>query len=339
MGEVYRAHDERLQRDVAIKVLPPSSVGDSAARSRLLREARAAAALNHPHICTVFEVGEESDQAFIAMELVEGQTLDTLIPVGGLSLAQGLKYGVQMADAVAHAHERGILHRDIKAANVMVTPAGRTKVLDFGLAKLTEKQSNDLDVTSGPTVVEDGTALGAVVGTVGYMSPEQVRGGVVDHRSDIFSFGTILYEAATRAKPFVADSSVETMHRILHDKPVPIEERNKEVPAELRRVIRRCLAKNPDQRFQSAKDLAIELREIVDEYDALSASASSGSMTGGGVTPMPARRSPLAIWIAAALVTLAGAGHPPPGHPWRRRHEPAPPACPLRAGADCVRRA
>src|SRR5439155_6093011 len=178
----------------------------------------------------------------------------------------------------------------------MVSKDGFAKILDFGLAKLTGKQSADQDVTSGLTQAGDGTSAGTVVGTVAYMSPEQVRGNSVDHRSDIFSFGTILYEATTRKKPFIADSNVETMHRIIHDRPAPIEELNKEAPAELRRLIRRCLAKNPEQRLQSAKDLAIELREIVDEYESLSASGTSGSGSSAlGTAPILKRKSPAAI--------------------------------------------
>ena len=287
---------------------------------RFVREAKSASSLNHPNIVTIYEIGQDeirhaegtsepgsASVHFISMELVSGETLSTKIHEEKTDLRTLVGYLAQAAEGLAKAHAAGIVHRDLKPGNIMISKDGYAKVLDFGLAKLTEKQSNDLDVTSGATLIEEATGVGAVVGTVGYMSPEQVRGGVVDHRSDIFSFGCILYEAATRTKPFLADSGVETMHRILHDKPVPVEERNHRVPAELRRVIRRCLAKSPDQRFQSAKDLAIELREIVDEYDSLSASGSSG--TGSSAMAAPAvpgrKRIPAPMLVAGALLVGA----------------------------------
>jgi serine/threonine protein kinase len=187
----------------------------------------------------------------------------------------------------------------------MVSRDGFTKILDFGLAKLTEQVGEDQEATLGATTAEEGTRLGSVVGTVGYMSPEQVQGKPVDHRSDIFSFGCVLYEAVTRRKPFAAESSIETMHQIIHENPTPVEKVNDRVPAEVRRLIRRCLAKNPEQRLQSAKDLALELREIVDEFESLSASGSSGTVV---AAPADAggRRLPWA-WIAgAALVAALG---------------------------------
>ena len=293
MGEVYRAHDERLQRDVAIKVLPPSSVGDSAARSRLLREARAAAALNHPHICTVFEVGEESDQAFIAMELVEGQTLDTLIPVGGLPLAQGLKYGVQIADAVAHAHERGILHRDLKAANVMVTPAGRTKVLDFGLAKHLDAASS-ADVTgSAPSSL---TQAGAVMGTLSYMAPEVLRGQPADARSDVWALGVILYELASGQRPFAGQTPFEISAAILNGPPTALPD---SVPRNLRMVIERCLAKSPGERYPHAGELRAALEAIepgAGTLPATSKTAARSRLSGARLTA--------AAIVAVALLAL-----------------------------------
>ena len=213
---------------------------------------------------------------FISMELVSGRTLATLIHEDKTDLRTLLGYLAQAAEGLAKAHAAGIVHRDLKPGNIMVSADGFAKVLDFGLAKLTEKRDAAAsDIAEDDTLARDGSAVGSVVGTAGYMSPEQVQGKAVDHRSDIFSFGCILYEAATRKKPFAAETGIETMHKILHEKPVPVEELNDKVPAELRRLVRRCLAKSPDQRVQSIKDLAIELREIVDEYDSLSASASS----------------------------------------------------------------
>ena len=204
----------------------------------------------------------------------------------------------------------------------MISTDGFAKVLDFGLAKLTARkplggESND------PTAVRDQTREGAILGTIAYMSPEQVQGKAVDHRSDIFSFGAILYEAATRQRPFDADSDVDVMHKILHDKPQPVDEVNPEVPAELRRLIRRCLAKDPDKRFHSMKDLAIELREIADEYEELSISGSSknsGSISSEAVEPRASRRMLLAVSIAALLVTLAAVGFAV--YQWRESQQP-----------------
>jgi len=293
MGEVYLAQDQTLERNVALKILPPELVQSEERVRRFVREAKSASSLNHPNIVTIYEIGQDEVRAsegggakdssssvlhYISMELVSGETLTTKIHHDKTDLRTLLGYLAQAAEGLAKAHAAGIVHRDLKPGNIMVSKDGFAKVLDFGLAKLTEKAPAEGDITSGGvTEAGDGTSAGTVVGTVGYMSPEQVRGASVDHRSDIFSFGCILYEAATRTKPFTADSNVETMHKILHDKPTPVEEVNKEAPVEVRRLIRRCLAKNPEQRFQSAKDLAIELREIVDEYDSLSPSGSSGS--------------------------------------------------------------
>jgi hypothetical protein len=271
--------------------------------------------LNHPNIVTIYEIGEDAVRSpgepesapvhFISMELVSGKTLTTLIHEDKTDLRTLLGYLAQAAEGLAKAHAAGIVHRDLKPSNIMVSADGFAKVLDFGLAKLTEKREVGPDVTSAPTLGADGTSAGVVVGTAGYMAPEQVQGKVVDHRADIFSFGCILYEAATHQRPFAAETGVETMHKILHEKPKPVEELNPQAPAELRRLIRRCLAKSPDQRLQSMKDLAIELREIVDEYDSLSASASSGSMASGSVTAAPARRPMAWAWIAGVIVVAA----------------------------------
>jgi serine/threonine protein kinase/Tol biopolymer transport system component len=326
MGEVYLAQDQTLERNVALKILPPELVQSEERVRRFVREAKSASSLNHPNIVTIYEIGQSevrgaegegakeagsSSLHYISMELISGETLTTKIHHDKTDLRTLLGYLAQAAEGLAKAHAAGIVHRDLKPGNIMVSKDGFAKVLDFGLAKLTEKAPTEADVTSGATHVGEGTSVGAVLGTVGYMSPEQVRGSAVDHRSDIFSFGCILYEAATRTKPFIADSNVETMHKILHEKPIPVEEINKDVPTEVRRVIRRCLAKSPDQRYQSAKDLAIELREIVDEYDSLTPSGSSGSgSTALGAPPAARRRISPAAWTAGALalavVVVAG---------------------------------
>ena len=227
---------------------------------------------------------------FIAMELVVGHTLKTLIHQEKTDLRTLMRYLAQAADGLAKAHAAGIVHRDLKPENIMVTSDGFAKVLDFGLAKLTEKDGAATDLASAPTELAPGTGVGMVLGTVGYMSPEQVQGRAVDHRSDIFSLGCVLDEAATRRRPFQADSDVETLHQILKDAPPPIEEINPKVPGEVRRVIRRCLAKSPEHRVQSMKDVALDLGEIDEFYETLSLSSGSGA-TGsarGYSRPQPA---------------------------------------------------
>jgi Tol biopolymer transport system component len=321
MGEVYLAQDQSLERNVALKILPPELIRNEDRARRFVLEAKSASSLNHPNIVTIYEIGQDEVHSseggsppsscvpvhFISMELVSGETLSTKIHHENIDLRTLVGYLAQAAEGIAKAHAAGIVHRDLKPGNIMVSKDGFAKVLDFGLAKLTEKRETDPDVTSVSTMAEM-TSAGVVLGTAGYMSPEQVVGKSVDARSDIFSFGCILYEAATRQKPFAADTSVETMHKILNERPTPVEDLNPKVPQALRRVIRRCLAKSPDQRLQSMKDIALELREIFDEYDALSASASSGSgrtLTGGA--PALANPRPRVPWLVlAGLVALAG---------------------------------
>jgi len=331
MGEVYLAQDLSLERSVALKILPPTVVRNEERVRRFMQEAKAASALNHPHIVTIYEIGQgeahapEGDSAhtptageaagtpihYIAMELVGGDTLGHAIHHEQTDLRGLLGYLAQVADGLAKAHAAGIVHRDLKPDNIMIAKDGYAKVLDFGLAKLTERQESSADETSMATQTRAKTMEGVVMGTVGYMSPEQVQGKAVDHRSDIFSFGCILYEAATRRRPFTADSNIETMHKILSEKPAPVEELNPEVPGELRRLIRRCLAKAPEQRLQSIKDLAIELHEIVDEFETLSlSSVTRTSGTSTSIAAAPSRRGPGArLGIAAvALIGVAGIG-------------------------------
>ena len=325
MGEVYLAQDLTLERSVALKVLPPRLVRNEERLRRFVIEAKAASSLNHPSIVTIYEIGsgaiERDGEAgdpihFIAMERIDGHTLAELIHVDKEDLRRLLGYLAQAADGIAKAHGAGIVHSDLKPGNVMVSRDGFAKVLDFGLAKLTEGKAQDDDASVSPTRTGMHTGAGVVMGTVGYMSPEQVQGKPVDHRSDIFSFGCILYEAVTRKRAFEADSAVDTMHKILHDAPVESHELNPSAPADLRRLVRRCLAKSPDQRLQSMKDLAIELREIADNYESLSASTSSGSSASSGsgiaamgAVPRPAgRRAWLIGGAVVAILGIAGMG-------------------------------
>lgn len=256
MGEVYRAHDQQLDRDVAIKLLPASIFRDAAARARLLREARAAAALNHPYICTIHEVGEAERQAYIAMELVEGQALSARLAGGALSAEQVLRYGLHLAEALAHAHERGIVHRDLKSANVILTPEGRAKVLDFGLAKrLSGEELAEATTQSQPSL----TQPGAVMGTLAYLAPEVLRGQAADARSDIWALGVVLYEMAAGEHPFRGDTGYDLSAAILREPPPPLPAK---VPVELRAVIERCLAKEPAQRYQRVGEVRAVLEAI-----------------------------------------------------------------------------
>ncbi len=335
MGEVYKAYDTTLERTIALKILPHEVVKNDERLRRFVQEARSASSLNHPHIVTIHEIGEAdiplADDAgdigterihYIAMELVEGSTLKRKIHSENTDLRTLIGYLSQAAEGLAKAHGAGIVHRDLKPENVMISTDGFAKVLDFGLAKLTARKPIGAE-SNDPTAVRDHTREGAILGTIAYMSPEQVQGKNVDHRSDIFSFGAIIYEAATRQRPFDADSDVDVMHKILHDKPQPVDEVNPEVPAELRRLIRRCLAKDPEKRFHSMKDLAIELREIADEYEELSISGSSktsGSISGETVEPRASRRTLLLVSIVALLVTFAAVGFAV--YQWRESRQP-----------------
>jgi serine/threonine protein kinase/Tol biopolymer transport system component len=326
MGEVYRARDQKLERDVALKILPPELVASGERVRRFMLEAKSASSLNHPHIVTIHEIGQdrvargsgrESDSAplhFIAMELVNGKTLAAQIHEERTDLKTLLGWLAQAAEGLAKAHAAGIVHRDLKPGNIMVSQDGYAKVLDFGLAKLAERPA-PTDESAATTMTAEHTSDGVVLGTAGYMAPEQVQGKPVDHRADVFAFGCMLYEAATRRQPFAAESKVETMHRILHAAPAPIEDLNPEAPAELRRLIRRCLAKDPNQRLDSMRTLALELREIVEEYDLLSASASSGSGMSSAAAakrrdPFMRMGIPIVVLVVVALASWLLWKHP-----------------------------
>ena len=259
MGVVYRAHDEQLDRDVAIKVLPAASFRDASARARLLREARAAAALNHPNICTIHEVGEAEGQAYIAMELVQGEPLSARLARGPVLPDEVLRYGLQLADALAHAHERNIIHRDLKSANVIITPEGRAKVLDFGLAKrMIAEELAEAATLSGTEATL--TRPGAVVGTLAYMAPEQLRGQVADARSDIWALGVVLHEMAAGGRPFQGKTGFDLSSAILTQPPAPLPE---DVRPEVKAVIGRCLEKEPTRRYQRASELRAAIEAVL----------------------------------------------------------------------------
>ena len=274
MGEVYRARDTRLNRDVAIKVLP-SFVSDDAQRLRRFeQEARAAAALSHPNILAVFQMGSDERTPYLVSELLDGSTLREQLQRGPLALRKVIDYGVQISRGLAAAHEKGIVHRDLKPENLFVIKDGRVKILDFGLARLVEQpwRALDTNVPTEPDATEpDATEPGMVIGTVGYMSPEQVRGHTADHRADIFAFGAILYEMLTGARAFRRATSVETMNAILNEDPPGVGQSAPAASPALQRVVQRCLEKNPEQRFQSASDLAFALEALSESTGASSA--------------------------------------------------------------------
>ena len=310
MGDVYLAEDTKLDRRVALKVLPADAADEPDRLERFKREAKAVAAMNHPNIVTIHSVEEADGHHFLTMELVEGWTLDQLIPGGGMTLDRFFEVAVPMADALAVAHERGIMHRDLKPANVMVTEDQRVKILDFGLARLLEDDPED-ESSVGEEPTKALTHEGMVVGTVPYMSPEQVQGKRVDQRSDIFALGTVMYQMATGRYPFSGDSNADLISSILREVPSSVTDVKGTLPNHLGRVVRRCLEKDPRQRYQAALDVRNELNDLRKEVESGHAvtgdfAASSGS---GTIAAEPARsRVPIALAGIAALVLLAFAG-------------------------------
>ncbi len=263
MGVVYKARDTHLDRPVAIKVLPPGKVADPARKQRFVQEAKAASALNHPNIVTIYDISSEAGMDFIAMEFIDGKTLDGVIPPKGLRPAQALNYAVQVADALAKAHGAGIVHRDLKPSNIMVTDEGRIKIVDFGLAKLLEPAESSPDAAT--LTVRPMTEEGAVLGTAAYMSPEQAEGRKLDGRSDVFSFGSVLYEMVTGRKPFTGDSYLAILTRILHEDPTAPGQLAASLPPELEKIILRCLRKDPARRYQTMADLKVALEDVQEE--------------------------------------------------------------------------
>lgn len=285
MGEVYLAQDTALQRKVALKVLPPEVAANQDRMRRFKQEATSAASLNHPNIAHIYEIGESQGFHFIAMEYVQGQTLREKIHHEDEELSKLLRILQHVAEGLAKAHAAGIVHRDLKPDNIMVSSDGHAKILDFGLAKLVEPQASTSSVgTEEPTILQPHSTPGVVLGTMGYMSPEQAQGKTreIDHRSDIFSFGCILFEAITGHKAFAGSDTIETLNKIIREPAPAIATFNSRAPADLQRIVRRCLAKDPDQRYQNIKDVAIELKEVRHELqesgtDMTAASRSSTS--------------------------------------------------------------
>jgi Tol biopolymer transport system component len=302
MGEVYRAEDMTLDRQVALKIVPPELAESPERLEHFQREAKTLAALNHPHIVTIYSVEKAKGIDLIVMELVPGRTLGALIPGQGMRLGEVLRIGIPLADALAAAHSAGIVHRDFKPANVMVTPEGGVKVLDFGLAKLRPpeetgvEEGTTLDARAAPL-----TRVGSVAGTPAYMSPEQAAGGTVDARSDIFSFGAVLYEMVTGQRAFSGASSAETLAAVLKEEPKPLSELAPEVPRELERIILRCLRKEPKRRFHHAVDLKIELQEVKEESD------SQAEAPVGVAISRHRRRRRWTVGMAVGVLILAAA--------------------------------
>ena len=275
MGEVYRARDTRLDREVAIKLLPPEVSTDSDRLQRFEQEARATSALNHPNILTVYDIGTHDGSPYIVAELLEGEELRDRLDAGMIPLRKVTDYAQQIVNGLSAAHEKGIIHRDLKPENLFITNDDRVKILDFGLAKLRPspgEQNGSEDATRKAI-----TNPGVVMGTVGYMSPEQVRGDKSDHRSDIFSFGTILHEMITGRRAFRRDTMAETMTAILREQPEELSASNPNINPALERIVNRCLEKKPERRFHSAHDLGFAL-------ESLSAHSSSASSSGSGLT-------------------------------------------------------
>jgi serine/threonine-protein kinase len=326
MGEIYKAHDTRLNRFVAIKALTRVDSGDPDRRERFVREAQAASSLNHPNIITIYDIVSEGGDEFMVMEFVNGKTLGDLLPAGGLGFSTVLAHAIQIADALEAAHAAGIVHRDLKPANIMVTGTGLVKVLDFGLAKLIFRGRGPLGAVSGTDKTESVlaaslTTQGSILGTVSYMSPEQAESKRVDPRSDIFSFGLVLYEMVTGLKAFAYDSAISTLSAILRDEAKPIAAIKADVPPELERLVYRALRKDPDERWQSMKEVHGELVSLRQKLD-------SGQLM-APVIPVPPpvkkRRGALwavSVWALAGLVLCALAG----GAWWWMTHvRPAPP--------------
>ena len=296
MGEVFRARDPRIGRDVAIKILPEDFKDEPSRLQRFEKEARAAGGLDHPNILAVHDIGMYQDRPYLVSELLEGSGLDKRMESGSLTVRRSLQIAVEIAEGLAAAHSRGIIHRDLKPGNIFITTDGHAKILDFGIAKLTEDHSLETGESESETKTLS-TQAGAMVGTPAYMSPEQVEGAEIDHRSDIFSFGILLYEMLSKRRPFVGDSSPQIALAILRDDPPPLASLDGRIPQPVDEIIMRCLEKNPDERFHSAHDLALALR-------------AAGAVPSGAMEAVQIQRPPR--WrtsaVAAVIIMAVAAG-------------------------------
>ncbi|HET9950598.1 MAG TPA: protein kinase [Candidatus Eisenbacteria bacterium] len=333
MGEVYRARDHRLGRDVAVKVLPEAVAASAERLARLEREAKTVASLNHPNIVTLHSIEESDGVRFLTMELVEGESLDLLVARGGLPVPRLLELAIPIADALAAAHEKGIVHRDLKPANVMVSKDGRVKVLDFGLAKPAAAGEQDATADAATLTVKGFQSVeGHVMGTIPYMAPEQLRGEPLDARTDLFPLGVILYELTTGRRPFDGRTEADLASSILRDIPPPMAAERDDLPADLVRIVGRCLEKNPENRFQTAKDVRNELR-LVEAAVASGGGALAYARPSTARLSTPGRRAPR--WLAPALVIVAVAVAIGGYRVWEssRAGKPTPPESPASATA------
>ncbi|HVS01795.1 MAG TPA: serine/threonine-protein kinase, partial [Thermoanaerobaculia bacterium] len=313
MGEVYRARDPQLEREVAVKVLPAAVAQEPARLQRFEREARAVGRLDHPNLLTIHDVGSHQGAPYLVCELLEGQTLRQRLEAGALPLREALGYGSQIAQGLAAAHEQGVVHRDVKPANLFVTRDGRVKVLDFGLAKLVERASPTESQGPTQTAVSE---LGMVLGTVAYMAPEQAAGRSVDHRADQFALGVVLYEMLAGSRPFAGETAAETLTAILRHDPEPLARAAPRVPPPLRWIVERCLAKDPADRFDTTRDLARDLRSVADGLSELGVPAAEDEARPESRRSRVARGAVfvallVAVAVGAFLAGRRGAAAPP----------------------------